>query len=262
MQLVFYKYQGTGNDFIIIDNRNKHFDSKNEQFVSFLCNRRFGVGADGLMLLEDHPEHAFTMRYYNSDGKEASMCGNGGRCISAFAVHQGVVNPEKPFFFMAVDGLHEAIYSDQTIALKMGSTSKITIQETYTFLDTGSPHCIQFVENCDSVDVQKEGSQIRYSDTFKPAGTNANFVQQITDTKIRVRTYERGVENETLSCGTGAVASAIATAIHQGKGNEFDVQVQGGHLKVKFEMDKDDHPCNIWLSGPATFVFKGSINAQ
>jgi len=260
MHLTFYKYQGTGNDFILIDNRTGRFDSKNEQLVSFLCDRRFGIGADGLMLLENHDKYDFRMRYYNSDGREATMCGNGGRCIAAFAVHLGIVKTPEHFSFMAVDGLHEAEHNNDTVSLKMTETGAIETKSDHTFLDTGSPHYVTFVNDNSNIDIVKEGGRIRYSDEFKPiGGTNVNFVQQIDDTTIKMRTYERGVEDETLSCGTGAVASAISTAIRQGHGNNFTVKIPGGELHVKFEMDENNHPHNIWLTGPAKFVFKGEI---
>ncbi len=260
MKVTFYKYQGTGNDFILIDNRTGRFDSKNEQLVSFLCDRRFGIGADGLMLLEEHDKYDFTMRYYNSDGKEATMCGNGGRCIAAFAVHQDIVKTPSHFRFMAVDGLHEAEFDNETVSLKMTDAGEVDIKNDHAFLDTGSPHYVIFVKDNSTIDIVKEGSKIRYSEEFKPiGGTNVNFVQIIDDKTIKMRTYERGVEDETLSCGTGAVASAISTAIKQGYGNSFTVKVPGGELKVKFEMEENNRPHNIWLIGPAKFVFKGEI---
>jgi len=260
MKLTFYKYQGTGNDFILIDNRTGRFDSKNEQLVSILCDRRFGIGADGLMLLEDHDKYDFTMRYYNSDGKEATMCGNGGRCIAAFAVHHDIVRTPEHFRFMAVDGLHEAKYENGVVSLKMTETGKIDTKSDHIFLDTGSPHYVTFVKDNSAIDIVKEGSKIRYSEEFKPIrGSNVNFVQIIDDKTIKMRTYERGVEDETLSCGTGAVASAISTALKQGHGNLFTVKVPGGELQVKFEMDENNFPHNIWLIGPAEFVFKGKM---
>jgi len=260
MQLSFYKYQGTGNDFIIVDNRTSQFDSNNKQNVSFLCDRNFGIGADGLMLLEDHEKYAFTMRYFNSDGKEATMCGNGGRCIAAFAVHAGIVKHPERFEFMAVDGIHEAKYKDGIVSLKMSDVDTINISTGYMFLDTGSPHYVTFVNDNSSIDVLSKGRAIRYSKEFeKTGGTNVNFVQQTDDHTIKMRTYERGVENETLSCGTGAVASAVSTAIKQGYGNNFTVKVPGGELQVSFELDKNLRPHNIWLTGPAEFVFKGEI---
>jgi len=261
MQLTFYKYQGTGNDFVIVDNRNGNFDSKNVKLVSFLCDRRFGVGADGLMLLESHdsPEIDFTMRYYNSDGNESSMCGNGGRCIAAFAVHMGVIKNKDKFLFDAVDGLHEASYNDGIVSLKMTNVPSYKSGSDYYFLNTGSPHYVSHKKNIDSLDVFKNGQEIRYSDEFKPGGTNVNFVEEIGDNHIKVRTYERGVEDETFSCGTGVVASAISTYIKNKKAQEFNIDVKGGSLKVSFDGDETKGFENIWLTGPATFVFKGEI---
>ncbi|NPA36015.1 MAG: diaminopimelate epimerase [Chlorobi bacterium] len=262
MKTIFYKYHGTGNDFIIIDNRKGHFDSKNKETIRFLCDRHFGIGADGLMLLEDNDQYEFTMRYFNSDGNEATMCGNGGRCISAFAVHQGIVNSPEHFSFMAVDGLHEASYSDGIVSLKMSDVNDISANEEHFFLNTGSPHHVEFVNNINETDVYGNGKKIRYSDKYKSAGgTNVNFVEQTDESHIKVRTYERGVENETLSCGTGVVASAISTAIRQGHGNNFTIEVPGGILKVNFET-QNNNPVNIWLTGPATFVFKGEIEIR
>ncbi len=261
MNIVFYKYQGTGNDFIIVDNRNGQFDINNHQVVSILCDRRFGIGADGLLSLEYHDEFAFTMRYYNSDGKEATMCGNGGRCIAAFAVHRGIVKNPGKFKFMATDGIHEAKFSNDVVSLKMTEVGKIITNPEYLYLDTGSPHYVTFVDDNTSINVVKRGSEIRYSKEFETkGGTNVNFVQQINDKTIKMRTYERGVENETLSCGTGAVASAISTAIKQGYGEKFTVEVPGGQLQVEFELDSALHPHNIWLTGPAKFVFKGEVD--
>lgn len=260
MNITFYKYQGTGNDFVIIDNRDGQFDSNSNKIVSFLCDRKFGIGADGLMLLERHDRLAFTMRYFNSDGNEATMCGNGGRCIAAFAVHTGAVKNPKEFEFMAIDGSHKARYSKDNVSLKMTDVKRIVTEPQYLFLDTGSPHYVTFVENNSAVDVVKEGRKVRYLKKFEEiGGTNVNFIEQINETSIKMRTYERGVENETLSCGTGAVASAISTAIKQGFGEKFNVEVRGGELQVEFKMDEKMHPSNIWLTGPAEFVFKGEI---
>lgn len=260
MNLVFYKYQGTGNDFIIVDNRNGQFDSSNQQVVSFLCDRRFGIGADGLMLLEDNDTYAFRMRYFNSDGKEATMCGNGGRCIAAFAIHTGVITNPEAFEFIAIDGVHKASYIKNIVSLKMTEVDKIVTNPKYLFLDTGSPHYVTFVDDNSSIDIIKKGSEVRYSKEFEDiGGSNVNFVQQIDEDTIKMRTYERGVENETLSCGTGAVASAISTAIKQGFGEEFTVEVAGGRLQVKFRLDSEMHPHDIWLTGPAKFVYKGEI---
>jgi len=264
MQINFYKYQGTGNDFVIIDNRNGNFDSQNIQLVSFLCDRRMGIGADGLMLLENNekPDIDFTMRYFNSDGRESSMCGNGGRCIAAFAVHQNAVSNTEKFIFDAVDGLHEASYNDGIVSLKMTNVNTITKGDDYFFLNTGSPHYVAHKDEIDSVNIVKFGSEIRYSDQFKPGGTNVNIVEEISDNHIKVRTYERGVEDETYSCGTGVVASAISTFVKNNSSKSFDIDVKGGKLKVNFEGDAEKGFTDIWLTGPATYVFKGSIDVN
>ncbi|MCW3807612.1 diaminopimelate epimerase [Plebeiibacterium marinum] len=261
MQINFYKYQGTGNDFVIIDNRNGNFDSKNVQLVSFLCDRRMGIGADGLMLLENNinPDVDFTMRYYNSDGREASMCGNGGRCIAAFAVHQNSVKTPDNFIFEAVDGMHEASYSNGIVSLKMINVDTIEKGSDYFFLNTGSPHYVTHQNQIDDMDIVTKGAAIRYSDAFKPGGTNVNFVEELAHNHIKVRTYERGVEDETHSCGTGVVASAISTFEKNAQTKEFDIDVKGGKLKVTFDGDSQTGFKNIWLTGPATYVFKGSI---
>jgi diaminopimelate epimerase len=259
MKYQFYKYQGAGNDFVIIDNRNFHFDSSNVQLVSFLCDRRFGIGADGLMLIEPDDSAEFRMRYFNSDGREASMCGNGGRCIAAFAVHQKIVKNPDLFVFNAVDGLHEASWKNDIVWLRMTDVTSIVESTDAYFLNTGSPHHVEFVENTEETDVYALGKAIRYSKPYAPEGTNVNFVQIVSASEINVRTYERGVENETLACGTGVVASAISTALKTGQGNDFNIIVKGGKLRVKFEQISATHFTNIYLIGPAEFVFAGEI---
>ena len=261
MKINFYKYQGTGNDFVIIDNRDGNFDSNNVELVSFLCHRRMGIGADGLMLLENHPDANvdFTMRYYNSDGNEASMCGNGGRCIAAFAVHINAVKTPAKFYFEAVDGMHVAKYDNGIVSLQMSDVAKIDNGTNHYFLDTGSPHYVAHQSNIDAIDLVSEGREIRYSEAFKPGGTNVNFVEEIASDHIKVRTYERGVEDETYSCGTGVVASAISTFVKNNECKEFNIDVKGGKLQVWFDGDAKSGFKNIWLTGPATFVFKGSI---
>ncbi|SMO43257.1 diaminopimelate epimerase [Saccharicrinis carchari] len=264
MQVDFYKYQGTGNDFIIIDNRNGNFDTKSTSLVSFLCHRRMGIGADGLMLLEsnDSEKVDFTMRYYNSDGKEASMCGNGGRCIAAFAVRIGAVTNADEFYFEAADGMHVAKFKNDIVSLKMIDVSHIDSGEGYYFLNTGVPHYVTHRNNIADIDIVNNGSKIRYSATFKPDGTNVNFVEQQSHNQIKVRTYERGVENETYSCGTGVVASAIATFVKNKQEKFFDVDVKGGRLQVHFEGDEKSGFSNIWLIGPATLVFEGKVELE
>jgi diaminopimelate epimerase len=260
MKETFYKYQGAGNDFVIVDNRDLHFDSGNVQLVSFLCDRRFGIGADGLMLLEKDAQTQFRMRYYNSDGREVSMCGNGGRCIAAFAVHQNIVNDPSHFVFNAMDGLHEASYDGKdTVSLKMIDVNGVEAHDKGYFMNTGVPHHVIFVEDIRLVDVYNIGKEIRYSEKYAPAGTNVNFVSIKSDDAIVVRTYERGVENETLACGTGVVASVIASSLKLGKGEQFDVDVEGGTMKVTFKKVSDQKFEDVWLIGPAQFVFKGEI---
>ena len=255
----FSKYQGTGNDFVIVDNRNGDFDGENVKLINRLCDRKFGIGGDGLMLLESHSTLDFTMRYFNSDGHEASMCGNGGRCIAAFAVHQGVVKTPDRFAFMAVDGEHHASYKDDIVTLKMIDVDKITITDTHTFLDTGSPHHVKFIEDVKSVNVVDEGRSVRNSATYAPDGTNVNFVNFNDENEITVRTYERGVEDETLACGTGVVACAISAHLQKPHFSDFNINVMGGKLRVFFSAE-DKTFKNIWLEGPAKFVFSGTIN--
>lgn len=258
-EIHFYKYQGAGNDFVIIDNRDKRFDGDNIQLVNHLCDRRFGVGGDGLMLLENHDDLDFTMRYFNSDGKEASMCGNGGRCIAAFAVHIGAVTNPEHFTFMAVDGEHHASHKDGIVNLKMIDIESVKQEESNTFLNTGSPHHVTFVSDVDSIDVFNEGRKVRYSEHYSPDGTNVNFVEFKEGNSLKVRTYERGVENETLACGTGVVASALSAHLRKPQYNTFEIEVMGGHLKVEFTPLANGAFENVWLEGPATFVFEGNI---
>lgn len=251
----FYKYQGAGNDFIMIDDWDRHFDQKNFQLINRICDRRFGIGADGMILLQQHPEYDFEMKYFNADGHEGSMCGNGGRCIVAFAHFLGRVG--KVTSFLAVDGPHEARVVDDRIELKMVEVGEVEKGEDFYFMDTGSPHYVRFVDNLENFDVFRAGREIRYSERFRERGTNVNFVQKQT-AGIRVATYERGVEDETLSCGTGIVASSIAYFKHSGASGNVDLSVQakGGDLRVKFKA-KNDGFHDIWLIGPATQVFEG-----
>lgn len=252
----FYKYQGTGNDFIIIDNRDGQYNNLTEETVNKLCDRKFGIGADGLMLLESADGYDFRMKYYNADGKEGSMCGNGGRCLVQFANDMGI-NKTK-YHFIAVDGEHDAdIREDGLISLKMQNVSGIEDIKGDMVLNTGSPHFIRFVDTVDHVDVFSEGTKIRYSDAFAKEGINVNFVEQ-TNNGIRIRTYERGVEDETLSCGTGATAAAIASTTEDGQ-QTIPVRVQGGNLEISLNRINAHEYSDIWLIGPATFVFRGTI---
>jgi diaminopimelate epimerase len=255
----FYKYHGAGNDFIVIDNRNKHFDIKNADFIKLICHRRFGIGADGILLLEDHPEYDFKMIYINSDGSIGSMCGNGGRCIVSFAHNVlKIIKDLKNINFLAVDGVHKAEVQGELIKLKMQDINEITERNNMPFVLCGTtPHNIMFVEKIKEFPVFEQGKRIRYSD---PDGVNTNFVE-IIDNIVNVRTYERGVEDETFACGTGATSVAI-TCSHLGKIKEniCHIKMPGGDLTVEFEKNKNGTYENIWLTGPAVCVFKGEIN--
>lgn len=258
MKIHFYKYQGTGNDFVMIDNRLNTFPKNDTKLVAHLCDRKFGIGADGLILLENHPNLDFKMVYYNSDGNESSMCGNGGRCLVAFAKQMKVIDDEATF--EAIDGLHYAsIDKDGIVSLQMKDVTDVKTENNYTFLNTGSPHHVALVDDLENLDVKSEGAKIRYSDLYGQAGSNINFVKQLENDIFAVRTYERGVEDETLSCGTGVTAVALAM-YKTGKTstNEVNLNVEGGKLKVKFDVENNKFT-NVFLIGPATFVFEGNF---
>ena len=258
MKITFYKYEGTGNDFVMIDNRDGLFPKENTELVAQLCDRRFGIGADGLILLENDSQTDFRMVYYNSDGNTSSMCGNGGRCLVAFAKKLSMI--EKETTFIATDGLHHAtIFNDGTVSLQMKNVDAIEITAEHVFLDTGSPHHVQMEENLKDFDVKTQGANIRYSDMYGKAGSNVNFVNQENDNTFSIRTYERGVEDETLSCGTGATAVAIAMkALGKTNSDSVNINVEGGKLEVSFH-EKEEKFVDVFLKGPATFVFKGEI---
>lgn len=254
MEFTFYKYQGTGNDFVIIDNREDFFPKENTELVAKICDRRFGVGADGLLLLENHSSADFRMVYYNSDGNLSSMCGNGGRCISHFAKFLGIISEKATF--EAVDGMHEATVEKDWVSLKMNDVDKVKISENYAFLNTGSPHHVQLVSELQDFDVFTNGRSIR-NKIYGKEGANVNFVEQQDDTTFIVRTYERGVEDETLSCGTGVTAVAIAMfEIGKTSENKVTLKTSGGQLQVRFEKNDSAYK-NVYLEGPATLVFKG-----
>lgn len=257
----FYKYEGAGNDFIMIDNRMKRF-VPTTKYVAALCHRRTGIGADGLILLENDEQELFRMRYFNSDGGEATMCGNGGRCIALFAHHLGIGGIHKAF--NSVDGVHHAeILSADSIQgevrLQMIDVHDPEIHSDHLFLNTGSPHYITFVPDVRTTDVAQEGAKIRRSDRFAPiGGTNVNFVELLSEGHIRIRTFERGVEDETLACGTGATAAALATAIYTHSNcRNYRVDVEGGTLWVSFESADLKNFDHIFLTGPARKVFEG-----
>ncbi len=257
MKIHFCKYQGTGNDFVLIDNRNKTVSLNNKQ-VAYLCDRHFGIGADGLMLLEQADGYDFKMVYYNSDGNESTMCGNGGRCITAFAHKLGLIKDTAKF--IAIDGPHQAaINADNTISLGMKDVDGITDNGSYAVLNTGSPHYVKRVKDVDDIDVVDEGCAVRYSEEYEEEGINVNFMHNENGT-LWVRTYERGVEDETLSCGTGVTASAIASVQQKTGSFSIPVQTPGGKLSVSFEKDTAASAKNVVLTGPADFVFEGDIN--
>ncbi len=255
--MTFHKYHGTGNDFILIDNRDGSITLTKSQ-VAYMCHRRFGIGADGLMLLELAAGYDFRMVYYNSDGGESTMCGNGGRCITAFAKSLGIVDTVADF--LAIDGPHTArICNNGVISLHMKDVADMSIYDDHTILNTGSPHYIQWEKDVKEVDVFTAGRAIRNRDQFQQDGINVNFVQFIDD-KLFVRTYERGVEDETLSCGTGVTAAAIAATCSATGSFETGIETPGGHLEVSFTKNTAVSATDVVLTGPAVFVFSGSID--
>lgn len=257
MTIPFYKYQGTGNDFVMIDDRDETFPADDQALVERLCHRRFGIGADGLILLRNDPGYDFRMIYFNADGAEGSMCGNGGRCIVRFAHDLGLFDRDTRF--VAVDGEHEATVTAADVSLKMSDVGGVGEQGKYVFLNTGSPHAILFTDDIDSTDVVAEGRVIRYSEPFSPGGTNVNFVQQTDESALYVRTYERGVEDETYSCGTGVTAAALAAYQQLGVTGPVAIRTLGGNLRVSFKPEADGTFTNVYLIGPAQRVFAGTL---
>lgn len=257
-QIEFYKYQGTGNDFILIDGYNNNIPHLSEDIIQKMCHRRFGIGADGLIILRKKEDYDFDMDFYNSDGKNGSMCGNGGRCVVAFAHDIGVIDNETTFW--APDGEHFAKFeSHDKISLKMQDLSEIEVHDKGLFMDTGSPHLIVFANRIDDMDVYMEGKSIRYNETYKAEGVNVNFVE-LGNNSISLITYERGVEDVTYSCGTGTVAAAIASSIKTNILSPIEAYTKGGQLKVSFEHIKDNIYKNIWLIGPALKSFQGTYS--
>jgi diaminopimelate epimerase len=255
MELTFYKYQGTGNDFVMIDDRAESLDLDNLNLVKKLCDRKFGIGADGLIAIKNHPDFDFEMIYFNADGSQ-SMCGNGARCAVAFASFVGIVKEKTRF--LAIDGPHEAVLKEGQVELLMGDVKEIAVKSEDFFVNTGSPHHIRFVAEAAEYPVFEEGKTIRNDSVYAPGGTNVNFVETISDDEIFVRTYERGVENETLSCGTGVTAAAIVHG-SQNQQNHVKINTLGGRLSVRFHSNPDGTFSKIWLIGPAEQVFSGKI---
>ena len=255
MEIQFYKYQGTGNDFVMIDDREEHFDEKNLALVQKLCDRKFGIGADGLILIRNHADFDFEMIYFNADGSQ-SMCGNGARCAVAFSAFLGILSEKTKF--LAIDGPHEAFLKNGLVELLMGNVSEISESGEDYFVNTGSPHHIRFVDEIQNYPVFEQGKSVRYDEVYAPAGTNVNFIKPIAEDQIFIRTYERGVENETLSCGTGVTAGALVYG-SQHQLNHVKIKTLGGDLSVKFEENSTGGFEHIWLIGPAEQVFSGKI---
>lgn len=255
MKINFTKYEGNGNDFIIIDDRKEEFSEDNVLMISKLCDRKFGIGADGLILLRKHKVYDFQMIYFNSDGNESSMCGNGGRCLVSYALQLDI--DLKTNSFLAIDGVHKFKVVDNEIYLKMNDVKDIVVKNGYNFLNTGSPHVVQIVENVDEINVYEQGKKIR-KQFQEMNGVNVNFVSFNNDI-IKCRTFERGVENETLSCGTGVVA--VALYIFKKKkisDNKIIVSTKGGSLSVSFKNDGNSFR-EIWLKGDINKIFEGLI---
>jgi diaminopimelate epimerase len=257
MEHTFFKYQGTGNDFVMIDDRLARWNLGTTTAVQALCHRKFGIGADGLILLRTHADYDFEVVYYNADGSQ-SFCGNGARCAVAFAAFLGIIDHKTQF--LAIDGSHEAVIREGLVELKMGDVSSISESLGDSFVHTGSPHHVRWVENLDDYPVFAEGQRLRHEACYAPGGTNVNFVEQLSDHEIKVRTFERGVENETLSCGTGVTAAALVFGERQHQHSVL-VHTPGGTLSVNFAGNAQEGFHDIWLIGPAEQVFSGTITA-
>ena len=243
--LTFYKYQGTGNDFVMVDNRQLVISKDNQSLINSLCDRRFGVGGDGLILLENSATTDFKMVYFNADGNEGTMCGNGGRCIVAFAKFLKIIGDST--IFEAIDGLHTATISGDVVSLQMQDVTTIEEKKDSVFLDTGSPHHVQFEEHIADFDIKTIGRNIR-NEVYGAEGSNVNFVKKINDTMYRLRTYERGVEDETLACGTGATAVAIAmNYLSETTASDIKINVEGGELQISFDV-KNGSYTNVFLT--------------
>ncbi len=258
MAIRFHKYQGAGNDFIMIDDRNRDFNL-DKAAIAQLCDRRFGIGADGLILLQEDQDYDFRMVYFNADGGEGSLCGNGGRCAVRFAQDLGLIDDRTRF--TAVDGEHVASLDEEVVRLGMGDVNGIEKLGEAWFLNTGSPHYVEFVPDVDKVDVVGKGRAIRYGALYGPrGGTNVNFAEVAGENHLRVRTYERGVEDETLACGTGVTGCALTAAEIFGWTGPVKVEVPGGELSVEFNRKEPAGVfSDIYLTGPARYVFQGSI---
>ena len=259
MKLNFFKYQGTGNDFIMIDDRSGSFPAS-QDLIASLCHRRFGIGADGLILLQNADGYDFRMVYFNADGGEGSMCGNGGRCVVRFAHDLGLF--ESNTSFIAVDGPHEATASADIIRLRMSPVTTVELHDEYDFMNTGSPHYVTYVDDIKKTEVVNIGKDIRYGSVFGPVGgTNVNFIQILGDNYLSVRTYERGVEDETYSCGTGVTACALSAHIREGWEGPITVETLGGTLEIDYNELAAGEFDDIYLIGPAVKVYEGTFDA-
>ncbi len=254
-EISFFKYQGTGNDFVMVDDRLAHWDLGNLGLIRGLCDRKFGIGADGLILIRSHADYDFEMIYFNADGSQ-SFCGNGARCAVAFAHFLGIISQHTQF--LAIDGPHEARIAKGEVSLKMAKVSHISESLGDAFVHTGSPHHVRWVEDLEDYPVLEQGQLLRHDPCYAPGGSNVNFVEKVSDNEIFVRTFERGVENETLSCGTGVTAAALVCgALTQQK--SIQIRTLGGNLRVTFEGNALEGFDNIWLIGPAQQVYAGQI---
>jgi diaminopimelate epimerase len=261
MDFQFEKYQGAGNDFIIIDDRKENFPDQDHSLIQKHCDRHFGIGADGLILVRDSDRSDFKMLYFNADGHPSSLCGNGSRCVFAFTNKHQMIGNEGTF--ETSDGIHRgSLTPDDLICIEMGDVLTIEKRGSAIFMDTGSPHHIEFVDQVSAIDVKTQGAAIRYGAPYFETGSNANFVEKVNEKEFNIRTYERGVEDETLACGTGAVAAAIGAHFSgQTPLDMVNINALGGCLQVSFTPDSGQYK-NILLIGPATYVFSGNLTTE
>lgn len=261
MKIKFYKYQATGNDFIIIDNRNQDINLTEEN-IRFLCHRHFGIGSDGLIILENDDKTDFSMQFFNPDGSGGMMCGNGGRSIVKFAADKGVIKDKCTF--LAPDGLHSATIEGENISLKMTTPTLLQEFEDGFYINTGTSHFVVFENSLNEIDIIKKGRALRYDERFSPYnGCNVNFVEEISANNLKIQTYERGVEDETLACGTGICASALTYSVKKQLPcgtHTINLSAKGGELQVRFEKQSDNQFSEVHLIGEAKMVFKGEIN--
>lgn len=259
MIISFQKYQGAGNDFVIIDNRTNIITESKEQLAVRLCDRKFGIGSDGLIFIENTNEADFIVDFLNPDGSR-SFCGNGSRCAVQFCVDNKIFTGNKTSF-VGIDGIHLAVVKKRSVNVEMKNVDQVERLNSDFFAETGSPHYVSFFKSIDDLDMIEFGRKIRYSEAYKKVGTNVNAVEELSPNHIKVRTYERGVENETLACGTGVTACALSYAvINNLEQNTVDIDAVGGKLKVSFVKENGGSFSNIWLEGPADYVFKGEVN--